>query len=208
MRGIWGRRDSEELLEVKCNEFGQSEDEMGTKMSNFIGTMIIDGKHDWRNQLKKKCYKKNLPLHDQMKLKDPRVHEEQFEYLIRYCRSRRIHNHTTGTKSFARVRNEQRDQLAHVPTRAEQFKHYNENPDASSKVLSRNDSYAQVMGLDKNGRVGMCGPGVCPSIVFNDTFTRGANENMLIKALQHENHHVFWNRLCDLLQYLWMESQI
>ncbi|KAL3834154.1 hypothetical protein ACJIZ3_008890 [Penstemon smallii] len=255
MRGIWGRRDGEELLEVKCNEFGDGKHgllnysswhkvpmECKEKLwkilqskfkldeSSKTWTMQKFGKklRDWRNQLKKKCYKKNLPLHDQMKLKDPRVHEEHFEYLIGYwstdraqeisrrnqvSRSRRIHNHTTGTKSFARVRKEQRDQLAHVPTRAEQFKHCftkkdgtqtvavktaidkmqeidNENSDASNKVLSRNDSYAQVMGLDKNGRVGMCGPGVCPSIVFNDTFTRGANENMLIKTLQHENHQL------------------
>ncbi|KAL3839247.1 hypothetical protein ACJIZ3_023838 [Penstemon smallii] len=195
MRGIWGRRDGEELLEVKCNEFGQSEDEMGTKMSNFnydkrwktwyskfkldesskTWTIQKFGKklRDWRNQLKKK------------------VHEEHFEYLIGYwstdhaqeisrrnqvSRSRRIHNHTTGTKTeqfkhcFTK---KDGTQTVAVKTAIDKMQKIdNENPDASSKVLSRNDSYAQVMGLDKNGRVGMCGPehdemiGNCPCMVI------------------------------------------
>ncbi|KAL3849458.1 hypothetical protein ACJIZ3_011340 [Penstemon smallii] len=152
MCGIWGRRENEGLIQVTCNEFGQPDDEVATKLSNFMGTVIRDKKifpltylswhkvpreiknnlwkilqtkFDLRDSMKiwtmQKFGKKltDLSYEEQLNFKDQRMEDAYFEYLLKYrstdqardisrrnqaSRGKRIYNHTTGTKSFARVR--------------------------------------------------------------------------------------------------------
>ncbi|KAL6575431.1 hypothetical protein OROMI_012716 [Orobanche minor] len=71
------------------------------------------------------------------KIKDSRVFDETFETLVEYwsteraqdisnknklARSRCTHNHTTGTKSFASVYKEKKNELQRKPRRSELFK--------------------------------------------------------------------------------------
>ncbi|KAL6550617.1 hypothetical protein OROMI_021105 [Orobanche minor] len=180
---------------------------------------------NWRSRVKKTSYRKGWSLREMKKIKDSRVSDETFETLVEYwsteraqdisnknklARSRRTHNHTTGTKSFARVYKEKKNELQRKPRRSELFKtcytkkdgtqagpvkdaiekmskKENENSSLSSKIISNDDSFAQVMGRDKNGKFRMLGAGVCPTLVFNDVSNRGANQMQLIKKLQEHN---------------------
>lgn len=129
------------------------------------------------------------------------------------ARASRTLNHTTGPISFARVLKKQTKKLERVPRQSEFFKHCytkkdgtqaevvqttineisekeSENPNLATEFRSINDSYAQVMGQDKNGKVRMLGAGVCPSMVFNNISTRGADQMKLIKKLQEQNNQL------------------
>ncbi|KAL6558565.1 hypothetical protein OROMI_018915 [Orobanche minor] len=119
--------------------------------------------NSWRNCVKKNCFngEEDLPL--QMSRRNNIAH------------SRRIHNHTTGSKSFARVAKEQ----------AKMAEKENENLELSTQGCSKNDLFAQVMGPVRNGRVRMYGWS-SPSLVFNDVRS-GANRLAAIKSLQEHN---------------------
>ena len=45
------------------------------------------------------------------------------------------------------------------------------NEDAAKEKSSRNDSFSEVMGEERNVQVRLYGFGVCPSIVWKDTST-------------------------------------
>ena len=63
----------------------------------------------------------------------------------------------------------------------------NDNASLSTEIISNDDSFAQVMGRDKNGKVRMLGVGVSPTTVFNNFSNRRANQMQLIKKLQEQN---------------------
>ncbi|KAL3846264.1 hypothetical protein ACJIZ3_003667 [Penstemon smallii] len=114
MRGIWGRRESEGLIQVTCNEIGQPDDKVATKLSNFMGTIIRDKMifpltysswHKVPREIKNNLWKilqTKFDLHDSMKtwtmqkfgkklrdwrqlnFKDQRVEEAHFEYILKY----------------------------------------------------------------------------------------------------------------------------
>ncbi|XP_060962064.1 uncharacterized protein LOC133032210 [Cannabis sativa] len=44
MRDIWGNHDGTKM-EITCNEFGQPHDKNASKLTNFIGTLVRDGKN-------------------------------------------------------------------------------------------------------------------------------------------------------------------
>ncbi|THF99876.1 hypothetical protein TEA_021106 [Camellia sinensis var. sinensis] len=92
---------------------------------------------DWKANIKKNYYKNHLSFDEQKHYKDSRVYADQWEHLIKYwaieevkaqsdknkaSRAERKYNHTTGTKSFPRVRKEQKNKLGHSLTRAHMFK--------------------------------------------------------------------------------------
>ncbi|KAF4401744.1 hypothetical protein G4B88_000792 [Cannabis sativa] len=44
MRDIWGNHDGTKM-QITCNEFGQPHDKYASKLTNFIGTLVRDGKN-------------------------------------------------------------------------------------------------------------------------------------------------------------------
>ncbi|KAL3849472.1 hypothetical protein ACJIZ3_011354 [Penstemon smallii] len=100
MRGIWGSLESEGLIQETCNEFGQPDDEVATKLSNFMGTVIRDKmifpltysswhktKFDLHDSMKTwtmQKFGKKLKDWRQLNFKDQRVEEAHFEYLLKY----------------------------------------------------------------------------------------------------------------------------
>ena len=57
------------------------------------------------------------------------------------------------------------------------------NQDAS-KELTKNDTFAEVLGKDRNGQVRMYGLGVCPSTVWGDKSTHEEDQDKDIGAMK------------------------
>ncbi|XP_028114155.1 uncharacterized protein LOC114312138 [Camellia sinensis] len=181
MRNIWGTRDDERLT-VNWNKLDQPDGKLATKLSSFIGTIVRDGK--------------NAPLTYKNWHKVPEHYKDhiwalvQWEHLIKYwaieevkaqsdknkaSRAERKYNHTTGTKSFPRVRKEQ-DEMNERTTL---------NANLSNK--GPNDAFGQVMGKEKHGRVRMYGLGVSPSNLWRDTSSHKANHDTTMDVMDAEN---------------------
>ncbi|XP_028074565.1 uncharacterized protein LOC114276929 [Camellia sinensis] len=177
---------------------------------------------DWKANLKKNYYKNHLSFDQQKHYKDSRVYADQWEHLIKFwnieevkaqsdknkasCAERK-YNHTTGTKSFPRVRKEQKNKLGHSPTRAHMFKvcytketgileatkamidEMNERTTLNANLSNKgpNDAFGQVMGKEKHGRVRMYGLGVSPSNLWRDTSGHEANQDTTMDVMEAEN---------------------
>ncbi|GMP70517.1 hypothetical protein CsSME_00029332 [Camellia sinensis var. sinensis] len=177
---------------------------------------------DWKANIKKNYYKNHLSFDEQKHYKDSRVYADQWEHLIKYwaieevkaqsdknkaSRAERKYNHTTGTKSFPRVRKEQKNKLGHSPTRAHMFKvcytketgtpeatkamidEMNERTTLNANLSNKgpNDAFGQVMGKEKHGRVRMYGLGVSPSNLWRDTSGHKANQDTTMDVMEGEN---------------------
>ncbi|XP_028113515.1 uncharacterized protein LOC114311587 [Camellia sinensis] len=177
---------------------------------------------DWKANNKKNYYKNHLSFDEQKHYKDSRVYADQWEHLIKYwaieevkaqsdknkaSRAERKYNHTTGTKSFPRVRKEQKNELGHSPTRAHMFKvcytketgtpeatkamidEMNERTTLNANLSNKgpNDAFGQVMGKEKHGRVCMYGLGVSPSNLWRDTSGHKANHDTTMDVMEAEN---------------------
>ncbi|KAF5952306.1 hypothetical protein HYC85_010250 [Camellia sinensis] len=177
---------------------------------------------DWKANIKKNYYKNHLSFDQQKHYKDSRVYDDQWEHLIKYwaieevkaqsdknkaSRAERKYNHTTGTKSFPRIRKEQKNKLGHSPTCAHMFKvcytKETGNPEATKAMIDEmnerttlnanlsnkgpNDAFGQVMGKEKHGRVRMYGLGVSPSNLWRDTSCHKANQDTTMDVMEAEN---------------------
>ncbi|XP_060972607.1 uncharacterized protein LOC133038462 [Cannabis sativa] len=268
MRDIWGNRDGKKV-QITCNEYGQPHDKNASRLTNFIGTLVRDGKNalinykswhkvpdkykdrmwkiiqenfdipplaenwtmrscgkelkNWKAFLKKTYYSETLSFEEQKRYKDKRVYDGQWEELIKYwatddakkrsatnkaSRSQKKYNHTTGTKSFAQIRDAQKKNGGSTPTRADMFKICYTKKDKSvtdttkevmvqlqekqelnedvSKERSMNDTFSEVMGKEKYGSVRMYGFGVCPSDVWENKSTKRGNQRKYIQTLEAE----------------------
>ncbi|KAM6569186.1 hypothetical protein CsatB_017171 [Cannabis sativa] len=268
MRDIWGNRDGKKV-QITCNEFGQPHDKNASRLINFIGTLVRDGKNapinykswhkvpdkykdrmwkiiqekfdipplaenwtmrscgkelkNWKAFLKKTYYSEILSFEEQKKYKDKRVYDGQWEELIKYwatddankrsatnkaSRSQKKYNHTTGTKSFAQIRDAQKKNGGITPTRADMFKICYTKKDKSVtdttkevmvqlqekqelnedvwKERSMNDTFSKVMGKEKYRSVRMYGFGVCPSDIWENKSTKRGNQRNYIQTLEAE----------------------
>ncbi|CAL5424324.1 unnamed protein product [Camellia sinensis] len=149
---------------------------------------------DWKANMKKNYYKNHLSFDEQKHYKDSRVYADQWEHLIKYwaieevkaqsdknkaSRAERKYNHTTGTKSFPRVRKEQKTMIDEMNERTTL------NANLSNK--GPNDAFGQVMGKEKHGRVRMYGLGVSPSNLWRDTSGHKANHDTTMDVMDAEN---------------------
>ncbi|KAF4381938.1 hypothetical protein F8388_000632 [Cannabis sativa] len=105
MRDIWSNHDGTKM-QITCNEFGQPHDKNASKLTNFIGTLVRDGKNapinykSW-HKIANACFKTSRKslifllwqkiglcgLVEQKKYKDKRVYAGQWEELIKYWAS-------------------------------------------------------------------------------------------------------------------------
>ncbi|MED6189700.1 hypothetical protein PIB30_098586 [Stylosanthes scabra] len=81
-------------------------------------------------------------------------------------RSKQLYTHTGGSKGMARRREEETCQQGRDVSRGEERIMDIEQYDESSRVLSQNDSLAQVLGKEHPGRVRGMGFGPIPSKLF------------------------------------------
>ncbi|KAF4349277.1 hypothetical protein F8388_018575 [Cannabis sativa] len=195
MRDIWGNRDA--------------------KKEKFDNPPLAQNWTMWSCE--------TLSFEEQKKYKDKRVYDGQWEELIKYwatddakkrsatnkaSRSQKKYNHTTGTKSFAQIRDAQKKNGGSTPTRADMFKICYTKKDISvtdttkevmvqlqekqelnkdvSKERSMNDTFSEVMGKEKYGSVRMYGFGVFPSDVWENKSTKRGNQRKYIQTLEAE----------------------
>ncbi|KAL3515715.1 hypothetical protein ACH5RR_022617 [Cinchona calisaya] len=159
---------------------------------------------DWKSKLKTAHYITHTTDEERLADRDERVLPEQWAYLVSHWsseeaekrsarnkanRAKQIFGHITGTKSFARIREEQRVKRpdGKAPSRAELFiltrtrkdgKPVNEassavitqlhelgsqQQDASQNSTVRGDIFSEVVGRDKRGSVRCSGLGPSPS---------------------------------------------
>uniref|UniRef100_A0A5B7BPA4 Bromo domain-containing protein n=1 Tax=Davidia involucrata TaxID=16924 RepID=A0A5B7BPA4_DAVIN len=182
----------------------QSKFDIDPKSKSWILKSIGKKWKDWKAKLKAYRYNTHLTDEERMADRDERVLPDQWRILILFWNSeeakeRSVKNkanraqqkmgHTTGTKSFARLREEERVKSpdGKEPSRAELFiltrtrKNGRPVDQASSVVISQlreraaelqeasqnsaaqDDIFSQVMGHDRHGRVRTYGLGPSPS---------------------------------------------
>ncbi|KAF4378127.1 hypothetical protein G4B88_022950 [Cannabis sativa] len=198
MRDIWGNHDGTKM-QITCNEFGQPHDKNASKLTNFIGTLVRDGK---MLQLTTKvgisifkianaCFKtsrKNLIFLLWQKIGLCGL--VKISATNKASRGQKKYNHTTGTKSFAQIRAVQKENGGSTPTRAAMFnvqlQEKQELNEDVSKEKVMNDTFSEVMGKEKYGSVRMYGFGVCPSDVWENKSTKKGNQKKYIQTLEAE----------------------
>ncbi|XP_077221391.1 uncharacterized protein LOC143855090 [Tasmannia lanceolata] len=151
---------------------------------------------DWKCHLKRTYFDPNLPC------TEDRVIESQWSNLCNHWRSplgqkrsetnkanrsKQLTTHTAGTKSFARIRHEEGQDLSRVEmfrrthtkkdgrpvdsaseALMEKFLEYEtQHPQSSANdIAAKDDVFAQVMGPERRGRVRMMGFGTNPTQMF------------------------------------------
>ncbi|RYR13351.1 hypothetical protein Ahy_B04g070395 isoform G [Arachis hypogaea] len=124
---------------------------------------------DTRNHLYHYFYKEDLTLEQNIKGRPPGITADHWRWFLDYrnsketkekCRknvenqSKQLYTHTGGSKSLARLEEEE-ERIVEI-----------EQHDESSRLLSQNDSLAQVLGKEHPGRVRGMGIGPTTSQVF------------------------------------------
>lgn len=178
---------------------------------------------DWKSKLKTAHYITHTSDEERLADRDERVLPEQWAYLVshwssqeaekrsatnRANRAQQKFGHVTGTKSFARLREEQRVQRldGKAPSRAELFiltrtrkdgKPVNEassavitqlrelggqQQDASRNNNAEGDVFSQVVGRDRHGRVRCLGLGPSPSDFVGTKPTQAEAMKMVTEA--------------------------
>ncbi|KAJ9687589.1 hypothetical protein PVL29_016181 [Vitis rotundifolia] len=188
-------------------QLAKSKFEISPRLENWVLKTLGKRWKDWKAQLKAK-YFNNKTDDEQIEIDDERVLPEQRPILLAYWRSEESQKrsamnkanrakqsigHTAGTKSFARIRKEERNKRpdGDEPTRAELFivthlrkdgtpvdetsaniitqlqerAQANPQPASHERVL-HDDILSQVMGKDGHGRVRTYGLGPCPSDIW------------------------------------------
>ncbi|XP_002263486.2 uncharacterized protein LOC100249234 isoform X1 [Vitis vinifera] len=188
-------------------QLAKSKFEISPRVENWVLKTLGKRWKDWKAQLKAK-YFNNKTDDEHIEIDDERVLPEQRPILLAYWRSEESQKrsamnkanrakqsigHTAGTKSFARIRKEERNKRpdGDEPTRAELFivthlrkdgtpvdetsaniitqlqerAQANPQPASHERVL-HDDIFSQVMGKDGHGRVRTYGLGPCPSDIW------------------------------------------
>ncbi|KAM0824376.1 hypothetical protein ACQ4PT_070244 [Festuca glaucescens] len=124
-------------------------------------TFIRNKRRVWKSHLKRKHYDSHVTEEERLADRDPRVPKEQWKILVAYwntekfkaisaagkaCRAKSTYINVTGSKSFARIHEEE--------SRSGDPAH--ENPEGSG------GDYASVMGAERRGRTRRHKPGPSP----------------------------------------------
>ncbi|KAF4356533.1 hypothetical protein G4B88_012595 [Cannabis sativa] len=204
MRDIWGNHDSTKM-QITCNEFGQPHDKNASKLANFIGTLVRDGKNAPIN------YKSLHKVPDKYKDRMWKIIQEKFDipplaenWTMRSC-GKELKNwkaylkrtYYSETLSFEeqkkykdkRVYAGQWDELIKYWATDDakvQLQEKQELNEDVSKEKGMNDTFSEVMGKEKYGSVRMYGFGVCPSDVWENKSTKKGNQKKYIQTLEAE----------------------
>ncbi|RYQ90440.1 hypothetical protein Ahy_B09g096540 isoform B [Arachis hypogaea] len=163
----WRKITTKDKVYNKCVKqiFHFDEDSEGTIKKNILKSM---GK-SWKKirlRLYNAYFEPTFMTEQNIENRPPGIDQEHWRWFLDYrakaemkekCRknaknrSKQLYTHTGGSKSFARRMEEDE--------RIEEIKQHDE----SSRVLSQNDSIAQVFGKEKPGRVRDVGFGPTPS---------------------------------------------
>ncbi|XP_058097140.1 uncharacterized protein LOC131242477 isoform X2 [Magnolia sinica] len=188
--------------------------DMDTNIKSWVLRSIGKKWRDWKCELKKLHYLPHETDDERLADLDERVQSDQWKALIEFWNSeegkarnkKNMENrrkqkigHAAGSKSFARIREEERVKRAggEDPTREEMFilthtrkdgtpvdeassvamfllqlqlnERISQQPEASHSSTARNDVFSQVMGEDRHGRVRTYGLGPSPSDLWGIT---------------------------------------
>ncbi|XP_057720004.1 uncharacterized protein LOC130934454 [Arachis stenosperma] len=137
----------------------------GTIKKNILKSMENAWK-ETRLRLYNDCYEPTFTIEQNIERRPPGIDREHWRWFLDYCakaetkekcrknainRSKQLYTHTGGSKSFAR-KMEKEEKIEEI-----------EQHDESSRVLSQNDSIAQVFGKEKLGGVRGVSFGLTPS---------------------------------------------
>nr|CAD1835025.1 unnamed protein product [Ananas comosus var. bracteatus] len=138
---------------------------------------------EFKTRLKKHNYDPYKTYQERIAHRDDRVAPNEWEYLIKYwsseercaknktSRAKQTTTHTSGTKSFARVRAEgQINEISALYS------------DIAGKKASRDDLFARILGEDKRNTIRSYGLGVAATKVFGLDPTRAECLRMLSES--------------------------
>nr|CAD1824622.1 unnamed protein product [Ananas comosus var. bracteatus] len=142
---------------------------------------------DFKCELKKKHYDAHKTYEERVADRDPRVIPDQWKHLVDFwnseegqarClrnkvnRSKQVTFHTAGSKSFARIREEESD-IDKITM---------DNPKKAKKVLKEGDLFLEVFGKEKHGHVRGLGLGPCPTDIWSSIPSRATSVRMAYEA--------------------------
>nr|CAD1818685.1 unnamed protein product [Ananas comosus var. bracteatus] len=119
--------------------------------------------------------------------RDPRVIPDQWKHLVDFwnseegqarClrnkvnRSKQVTLHTAGSKSFARIREEESD-IDKITM---------DNPEKAKKALKEGDLFLEVFGKERHGHVRGLGLGPCPTDIWSSMPSRATSVRMAYEA--------------------------
>nr|GEY95218.1 hypothetical protein [Tanacetum cinerariifolium] len=156
MPKVWTKTD-EDRISVQFNEYGQPVDETASTLTHFIGSFARSGKYcklhkPWN---KVKNAKKQILLDTVNRLSDKN----------KANRAKKKMMQVTGKKSYAQVREKQKEQMEELTSQLSEHEFDDPGPQ---------DIYSKVMGNDKNGTAEMYGLGVRASDVGGVVSSRSA----------------------------------
>eukprot|EP00268_Persea_americana_P048413 TRINITY_DN5113_c1_g1_i2.p1 TRINITY_DN5113_c1_g1~~TRINITY_DN5113_c1_g1_i2.p1 ORF type:complete len:427 (+),score=59.74 TRINITY_DN5113_c1_g1_i2:167-1447(+) len=192
----------EEMWEVVQLKF-----DIDNRAKKWVFNGISHSWRNWKSELKRKYYDPFPIVEEQLQHCPNRVDRQQWVSLVEFWgsqegverskrntenRAKQTMNHTAGTRSFARIREEERarNPNGQAPDRIEVFRlthtrrdgqpvdqaaedalrqlneRMSQQPESSQSSTARNDIFTQVMGEDRRGRVRTFGLGVAPSDIY------------------------------------------
>ncbi|KAL7002064.1 hypothetical protein U1Q18_052397 [Sarracenia purpurea var. burkii] len=173
----------------------QSKFDIETKCKSWVLQSISKKWKDWKAELKASHYNTHETDEERLEDRDERVLPDQWQVLISFWNSKeakdrsvknkanRSHqriSHATGTKSFARIREEQ----SQLRERAAQQKETSQNG-----TIGDDDIFCQVMEQDRHGHVRTYGLGPSPSDLGGPKPSRGEPIKM-VSAANEEVHDI------------------
>ncbi|KAF4391750.1 hypothetical protein F8388_017345 [Cannabis sativa] len=199
MRDIWGNHDGTKM-QITSNEFRQPHDKYASKLTNFIGTLVRDGKNAPIN------YKSWHKVPDKYKDRMWKIIQEKFDipplaenWTMRSC-GKELKNwkaylkrtYYSETLSFEEQK-KYKDKRVYAGQWEELIKYWaiddakkQELNEDVSKENDMNDTFSEVMGKEKYVSVLMYGFGVCPSDVWENKSTKKKNQKKYIQTLEAE----------------------
>ncbi|GMI70634.1 hypothetical protein HRI_000732700 [Hibiscus trionum] len=212
-------------------EYVQTKFDIDPSGKSWVMKSIAKKWRDWKADLKAAYYDSLMTYEERLKVRDPRVVPEQWPSLISYWNSDKTKKrcarnkanrlkqtcvHSTGTKSYARICEEERNKRpdGKEPTRAELYilTHTRKNgqpvDETAAKLISKireqeakkqntsqcsdesNDTLCQVMGEEKGDCVETSGMGPNRTGIFGSRPSRAALVRMASEAKSSANEEV------------------
>ncbi|WRX16001.1 putative transposase [Theobroma cacao] len=212
-------------------EYVQTKFDLDPSCKSWVMQSLATKWRDWKAELKASYYDALNTDEERLKVRDPMVVPEQWPSLISYwnsddtkkrCatnkanRAKQKGGHASGTKSYARIREEERNKRpdGKEPTRAELYilthtrkngqpvdetaaafisklrKQASEKQNNSQGSDESNDTFCQVMGEEKRNRVRTYGLGVTHTAVFGPRHSHDNLVRMASEAKKSANEEV------------------
>ncbi|XXG53685.1 hypothetical protein AAC387_Pa03g1743 [Persea americana] len=201
----WRRMPAE--MKEEMWEVAQTKFDIAERAKKWVFSKLSHSWRNWKCELKRKYYNPFPTVQEQLQQCPNRVNRRQWVSLVKFWgshagkklsktnaknRSEQKMSHTAGTKSFARIRHEERerDPNGEAPDRITMFgvthtrndgrpvdqasedalrqlnERVNQHPQSLRNSAMRNEIFTQVIGEDRRGRVRTFGLGVTPSDIY------------------------------------------